>query len=285
LWTFFKTFGATLVSAVIAAALIFRHHLTIDQRILLISLAIITLCFTGLYFLQVRWEPFALGAAVLLSAAVLSVLSAINTSKGKRMLVAALSLHLLFAIALIIQPLRQLHRVEKIDPVWLNAMLQRNLMLQIREHLQDQVPLRLMVSPEMAPAVYYFNVGDSVGSLYWENVEGLVDVSLFFASPIESVTASQGAERRAISHALIATGPSDALLFHHLETGNLSESHAAVSMAGALAQSGAPVPAWIQSNPVVNERVNPTYHTWIPKIGQSVPLHLNVWLHSIQLSN
>jgi hypothetical protein len=284
-WTFLKSFGATLVAAGMAVLLLLRYRLPAEHRILLLSLGIIAFCFTGLYILQVRWEPFALGSALLLSAVVLHLSSIQGFKPWSRLLLGLLLLHNVVGITSIVVPLSQLHRVEKIDSVWLNAKLQRNLMLQIREHLQHDLPLRLMVSPEMAPAVYYFNIGDSIASLYWENVDGVKDASLFFGTRIPGDAAKVVGRSRSVTRTFIRGGAGEALMFYNLLTGSLDQEGAAITIGGALAQSGAAVPDWLQVDTVANEWVRPIYYTFAPNLGQYVPLHLNVSVHSLHLDD
>ena len=271
-----------------AAWMLGQNRRIFRKRTALAALWAISVFFTGLYFWQVRWAAFALVASLLLAAfwlaALRETISATATGSGwlrlPTVVATLLAVQILVGTVQVCKPLLQLWRVETIDGLWFKALLQRNLMVQLRES-GNGVRLRLMAPAEMVPAIWYFGVGDSVGSLYWENPAGLAATAAFFGDPLPGNRARKIAQERGITHALIDVGAADALMFHQLATGRRSQEEAALTVGGALAQSGSPVPAWLLPDEQLNPAANRTYEIAVALAGGWVPAKLPVQIYRL----
>jgi len=283
LWAWIKAAGVG-VPALAGAAWLLGQRRAAKWHDPLAGLWAIAVVFTGLYFWQVRWAPFAIVASLLLAAFWLASLRE-SAAGGGRMLPAAIAALLAVQIAAGAvqtgQPLLKIWRVETIDALWLKTLLQRNMLLQLRAGRHGE-PMRLMATPELAPAIWYFGVGDSVGSLYWENPEGLAATAAFFGDVLPGDRARDVARERGITHALITTGAFDALMFQHLATGRYSELEAAATVGGAAAQSGAKLPDWLQAEPDLAAAASQTYGIAVPAAGGWVPANLPVQVYRVQ---
>ena len=283
---FLLTFGATVPAVLCAVVLLMRRRLPIHRQVALMPLCVAAILFTLLYVWQIRWEPFALAAAFLLTIFLLSEPSDLTDgwpapsiwNRLPALLVALLCLHFAYSAFRIVHPLRQLFRVEKMDELWLKALLQRNLMFQLKTHAPD-LPLRLVLPAEMAPAVYYFGVGDTLGSLYWENPDGLTSATDFFGDPLPGKRAREVARKRDITHAIMNNGAGDALMFYQLATGRFDQLGASQTVGGATARAGTPVPSWLHPEPELTAAANSTYYVLVPSIGQWVPLSLQLSIY------
>lgn len=286
---FLHAFGVHLLSAAAAAFLFARRRLSVPWQAVLSSLGCLFACMLLLYLWQIRWAPFVLAAAFLFTAFVLAALGeristapADRTSRGCLALLAALLLlHAVDGVRQIVGPLRLLFRTEKIEAKWLTPLLQRNLMLQLKSR-SGGAPMRFLMPAEMAPAAYYFGVGDAVGSLYWENLAGLAAATEFFGDSLPGDRARTIARERGATHALMYDGADGAVLFYHLATGADDHPGASRTVGGAIARSGTPVPSWLRPEPELEAAANPTYHAWVPSIRQWAPLRLPLWIYRIE---
>lgn len=284
--TFLLSFGVAVPATIWTLLLLRRHQLPTARQLVLIPLCAVATIFTLLYFWQIRWEPFALAAGLLLAGFLLADsrgLAAVFPARSvwrhlPALMLGLFALQLAYGTFRLIAPLRQLLRVEKLDELWLKALLQRNLMLQLKAQFPD-TPLRLVLPAEMATAAYYFGVGSSLGSLYWENPAGLVAAGDFFGDPLPGERARQIAVERGLTHVLMNSGAGDALMFYQLATGRSDQLGASRTVGGATARSGAPVPSWLHPMPELDSVANPTYYVLVPKIGQWVPLTLPVSIY------
>ena len=283
---FFHAFKLLLLAGLGALLLHFRRRLSLAQQTILLPLACLSAVFLLLYLWQIRWAPFALAAEFLLSAFVLAALAErLRTPPPDPLLRPFLVLlPLLFiyqfgdAVWEIAGPLRLLFKVEKIETSWLTPLLQRNLMLRLKAQSEGK-PLRLMLPAEMAPAAYYFGVGDSIGSLYWENPAGLAATAEFFGAPLPGSRAREIARERGVTHVLMNGGAGDAVMFYQLATGAIDHPGASRTVGGATALAGTPVPEWLRSEPELNAAANPTYYTRVPRLGQWIPLNLSLRIY------
>lgn len=284
--TFLFSFGVAIPAAVWTAILLWRRQLAADRQLVLLPLCATTTLLTLLYFWQIRWEPFALAAGLLLAGVLLADPRGLAETYPARsawrrlpvFLLGLFALQLAYGTFRIAAPLGQLLRVEKLDALWLKAMLQRNLMMQLKARF-PAAPLRLMLPAEMATAAYYFGVGDSIGSLYWENPAGLETTAEFFGAPLPGERAHEIARQRGVTHVLMNAGAGDALMFYQLATGAFDQLGASRTVGGATAKAGTPVPEWLHPEPALNAAANPTYYVLVPKLNQWVPLSLQLALY------
>lgn len=287
---FLHAFGFFTLAGLGALLLSFRRRLSFAQRTVLLPLGCLSGAFLVLYLWQIRWAPFVLAAALLFTAFLLAAVGELFRAPRPdpilrpflALLLACFVFHFADAAWSIVGPLRLLWRVEKIDPMWLMALLHRNLMLQLKAQA-DGRPLRFMMPAELAPGAYYFRTGDAVGSLYWENADGLAAAAEFFADPLPGERAREIARERGITHVLMNEGAGDAVMFYHLATGNLDHPGASRTVGGATGKAGTPVPAWLRPEPELNAAANPTHCVQVPAIGQWVPLPLPLWIYRPEL--
>lgn len=282
-WTWLKSSGVGVL-ALAGGAWLLGQRRPARWREPLAGLWAIAAFFTGIYFWQVRWAPFAIVATLLLAAFWLATLREQPAPPGGRWLSAAVAL--LLAVQIVTgavqtcQPLLRIWRTENIDALWLKALLQRNMLLQLRQ-APTATPRHWMATPELAPAIWYFGVGDTAGSLYWENPAGLAATAAFFGDPLPGERARAIARERGITHVLISAGAFDALMFQDLATGRDSQPEAAVTVGGAAALSGAQLPAWLQVESNLTASASQTYGIAVPAAGGWVPANLSVQIDQV----
>lgn len=239
--------------------------------------------FTALLLWQIRWRPFAAMASLLV---VIAFLSAWRTSAEKiaqraTLLVATLvGLQWLLGLWIGLAPLADMWKVKTIDPLYLKALQQRNLMINLKE-TESTTPLRVLAPAEMTPLVYYFGVGDGIGSLYWENGAGLEAAAEFYADPLPGKRARDIADKRQITHVIMNEGAQDALMFYDLHTGSSDQLRASQTVGGALTGIGTEIPPWLHYDEKLNASVNPVLYTLVPAIGQWVPTHLATRIYTV----
>ena len=286
---FLHAFGLPVLAGIGALVLFFRGRLSFSRQTLLLPLGGLSLLFVGLYLWQIRWALFVLAASLLFTAyfmaALVEQIRASRSAPGLRAFLAVLSalfvFHFVDAAVRIAVPIVRIFRVEKVDPAWLTPLLQRNLMMQLQARAQG-LPQRFMLPAELGPAAYYFRAGDAIGSLYWENLDGLAAATAFFGDPLPGARAREIARERGITHVLMNNGAGDAVMFYQMATGASDHPGASRTVGGATARAGTPVPAWLRSEPELNATANPTYHTLVPSIRQWVPLNLPLWIYRIE---
>ena len=245
--------------------------------------------FHSLFLWQARWSPFASVFSILLAVFWLGALRsspirAPNNRFSSWMPIALaclLALQSVYGVRRVVLPLAQLRRVEKIDGLWLKALLQRNLMLQLRA-LSPDAPIRLVLPAEMAPAAHYFGVGDTIGSLYWENVEGLFAAAQFMSDPLPGHRANAIASDRGITHLLVNDGAADPLFYLNLAKGIASHDAAAATVAGAAARSGFPVPPWLELDPDRTDAASRAYALAVPPHRNPGPINLPVLVYRVK---
>ena len=176
-----------------------------------------------------------------------------------------------------------LARVEKMDNQWFRMMLQRNWLLQLRENLPAGQPLRLMLPQEMAPAAAYFGVGNGVGSLYWENGEGMQALAEFFGDPLPGSRTYAIARERGITHVVVNVeqGEGDAYAYYHLLTGKSDYPGVANTVEYALASDESLESDWLRLDArLTAAAAQPTY-LFLPEKGQWIPFRLPLRIYEI----
>ena len=283
-----NTLGVGLLALPLAAVLATRSRLSFPVRMALAFLAVLAAAYFALYFWQIRWNAYALVSALLLTAVVLLAAREMAATapaapwRFVRPVLAALMI--MQAGAGVVRcnaHVLRMRRLEKIDELWLKALLQRNAMLQLRQR-PAAAPLRFLLTPELAPLVAYFGVGDSGPSLYWENLPGLSRATAILAAVPPGDEAHALAKQLGITHVWIQAGAGDALLFNHLATGSVSHPAAAATIAGSLARSGTPIPEWLEPDAELTALVNRTYGLATPYAGGLVPIHLDTLVYRVK---
>ena len=186
------------------------------------------------------------------------------------------------AARLAIRPVRQMLRVENIDGLWFRYMLQRNLMLELKEAARG-FRMRLILPAEMAPAVYYFGLGDSIGSLYWENLAGLSATAEFLGDPQPGRRAREIARERGITHVFLNKDYNDAAMFYHLHTGNIDRPGMLATLGGGLSDPhGGLVNDWLRQDYRLSLSASRSCSIHIPAAGQWISWNIPVRIQAVQ---
>ena len=117
-------------------------------------------------------------------------------------------------------------------------------------------PLRVICSPDDAPALYYFAGLATVESFYWENPQGLHDATAFFADRGDAV-ARRIAKERGLTHVLVSWNDPWPARFNYIETGDRSSAEAPSTLMARLTRSHRELPPWIavdESLTLIGER-------------------------------
>lgn len=243
-----------------------------------------------LFHWQGRWVQFLAPFFILFAAFGLAAL--IDGARGHSARRLPSGLPILLGILLLAQaghaargalrPLRQLIRVEAMDELWFKYMLQRNLMLQLKASAPGQ-RLRLILPAEMAPAAYYFGVGDAIGSLYWENLEGLTATAEFLGDSAAGLRAREIARERGITHVLLNQGLDDASMFYHLLDGKTDRDGLLRTVGGVLSDSaGIRAPGWLRQEYSLSSLASQNYFIYIPAIARWEPFSLSFRMYAVR---
>ena len=239
--------------------------------------------FTAFLLWQIRWRSFAAMSSLLL---VIATICAFQSAAGPsarraaRMVAALMGLQWLIGLGIGLHPLFLMGRVSKIDPLYFKALQLRNWMVNLKQSF-PATPLRLLAPAEMAPVAYYFGVGDGIGSLYWENLDGMEAAAEFYADPLPGTRAREIAAERQITHVVMNEGAQDALMFYDLHTGSSDQAGASRTVGGALTGIGTIIPPWLRFDETLNATVNPGLYTFVPAIGQWAPTRLATRLYTV----
>lgn len=239
--------------------------------------------FTGLLFWQIRWRSFATMFSLLLAIATICAFQSAADRSARRaalLVTALLGLQWLVGLGVGLYPLAAMWKVDQIDPIYLKALQLRNLMVNLKQSF-PATPLRLLAPAEMAPAAYYFGVGDGIDSLYWENPDGLKAAAECYADPLPGNRAQEIVAERQITHVVMNEGAQDALMFYYLHTGRDDQSGASRTVGGALTGIGMEIPPWLRFDEKLNATVNPGLYTFVPAIGQWAPTRLATRIYTV----
>ncbi|MDD2239903.1 MAG: hypothetical protein PHO14_00275 [Kiritimatiellae bacterium] len=239
--------------------------------------------FSTLLLWQIRWRPFAAMASLLVAIAFLSTKRPFTDKLIQRatlLLAILVGLQWLLGLWIGLAPLADMWKVKTIDPLYLKALQMRNLMTNLKA-AEPTTPLRVLAPAEMTPLVYYFGVGDGIGSLYWENVAGLEAAVDFYADPLPGKRARDIVANRHITHVIMNEGAQDALMFYDLHTGSTNQLRAAQTVGGALTGIGTEIPPWLRYDEKLNAAVNPVLYTLVPAISQWAPSHLDTRIYTV----
>jgi hypothetical protein len=184
------------------------------------------------------------------------------------------------ADVLYLRSIRDMLRVERMDGPLNLMMLQRNMMLSLKAAAQS-VPMRLILPTDIAPAAYYFGVGDTVGALYWENLEGLTATAEFLGDPLPGPRAREIASERSISHVLSYNTPYDAHHCYYLLTGKEDLSGLSNTLGFALSEAGPDIPAWIQQDYRLLLAVSKSYSVFLPAETRWMPNKKSARIYSL----
>lgn len=176
-----------------------------------------------------------------------------------------------------------LNRVEEMSGMWLRMMLQRNFMLQLKAANPAGQPMRLMLPVEMAPAAYYFGAGAGVGSLYWENAEGLQAAAEFYGDPLPGVRAYNLAGSRGITHVVVDVehGAGNASAACYLLDGGRNDPGVAETVGYALAMEEGLESNWLHLDGRLTGIAGQSYYVYLPEVARWVPFHLALRVYDV----
>lgn len=177
----------------------------------------------------------------------------------------------------------QLNRVERMSDLWVRMMLQRNFMLQLKAAIPLDRPSRWMLPVEMAPAAYYFGTGAAVGSLYWENVEGVTATAEFFGDPLPGIRTYEIAGERGLTHVVVdlERGEGDAYSFYNLLTGQSDYPGVADTVGYALARDESLESDWLHLDKRLTALAAQPYYIFLPEENRWTPFHLPLRVYAI----
>lgn len=280
--------GLTLVLALFAD----RHKsIPFFFRPPLIVLGTVSLAIGFLYHWQSRWFAFLPPVFTLFAIYLVSAMSQArqdDSPSRRRMswlpialvsLICAQAAHAAFRD---LRPLVQMFRVEHMDGGWLQFMLQRNAILQLKA-ASDGERLRLILPMAMAPAAHYFGLGDAVASLYWENEEGLAAAAKFFGDPLPGSRARQLVQDRGLTHLLLDSDQQDPQMFYHLCYGKAAAPDFRQTLGGALGQPADPrLPTWLCPDQRLTDIAAQTYYIHLPASQEWAQFHLPLQVLAFQ---
>ncbi len=178
----------------------------------------------------------------------------------------------------------RLFRVENMDATWFKMMLQRNFLLQLKAATPEGRSLRAMLPMEMAPGAYYFGVGTGVGSLYWENVEGMTAIAEFFGDPLPGSRTYEIARERGITHVVVnrAQGEGDAYAFYNLLTGKSDYPGVADTVGYALALDESLESDWLRLDAPLTAIASRSYYVHLSGNGRWAPFQLPLRVYTLR---
>lgn len=277
------------IAMAVTVWLLFRKDLPFRWQAPLRLLATVSAVFVFLFGWQGRWLQFLPPVFFLLAGVALAALRdrhpAAPPPRGSAWLPAVLGLSLLLqaghaAAVLHLRPIRDMLRVERMEGPLNLMMLQRNLLLSLKADAPD-IPMRLILPADMAPAAYYFGIGRSVGSLYWENLEGLTAHAEFMGDPLPGERAQEIAGERGLSHVLSYSTPDEAHHCHALLTGREGDPGLGRTLGWALSRGEADIPAWIQQDFRLLLALSKSYAVFLPAKARWMPNQKNARIYRL----
>jgi hypothetical protein len=173
-------------------------------------------------------------------------------------------------------------RAEHMDAGWLQFMLQRNAILQLKAASGGE-RMRLILPVAMAPAAHYFGLGDAVASLYWENEEGLAATAEFLGDPLPGQRARQVVRERRLTHLLVDSSQRDTRMFYHLLYGKPDAPDFQQTLGGALSQpTDARLPAWLCPDQRLTDIASQAWYIYIPANQTWAQFHLPLQVVAFQ---
>ncbi len=254
-------------------------------------------CFVSLYYFllscgQVRWVQFLNPCLVLLIAHgwLAACGSGCETSAARAGRWGCLLAGLLAlapaagSAAEQVWAVRRLNRVERMSDLWLRMMLQRNFLLEAKAAVPPGRPFRWMLPVELAPAAYYFGAGSAVGSLYWENAEGLRATAEFFGDPLPGARTYAIAGERALTHVVVDAerGEGDAYSYYHLLTARDDYPGVADTVGYALAMDARLDSDWLHLDERLTALAAQPYYVFLPEENRWTPFRLPLRVYAVE---
>lgn len=268
-----------------------RKSIPFPYQAPLILLAAVSLWLGLLYHWQCRWFQFLAPVYILFAVGCLATLCESRSRDpaarrrppwlilGLAGLLLAQSGH---AAHRDLRPIGQMLRVEHMDGHWLQYMLQRNLILQLKAVAHGE-RFRMILPVDMAPAVHYFGLGDAVPSLYWENLEGLAAAAEFFGDPLPGSRARDVFRKRGITHLLLNRELREPLMFYDLLGGQTDRTGFSACVGGALSEPDEDrIPDWLRPEDRLSRMAGRVYYIHVPAQSRWVPFSLPIRIYALR---
>lgn len=208
---------------------------------------VITAGLTAMAWLQNRWLANASGAQMVL-ALVLAAWLLERASTRRRWLAATAVFAALFAPGVVrrVVQLRSDTRDQEVAPDIQATMLERDIAGAIRAS-QPSGNIVLLASPDESNAVGYYGDFRTIGTLYWENGDGLKAAAAIFSAASAEEAAAKVRER-GITHIALVTGSDFLAAYYALAHPGAADSDFTRSFGYQLLY-GHMVPRWLQVVP------------------------------------
>jgi hypothetical protein len=114
-------------------------------------------------------------------------------------------------------------------------------------------PARVMAPPGSSPTLHYYGGVETVGSYYWENLDGLLATIDFYNDTADDNAARRIARERGLDFVMAVADPSFVLELQTLKAGKVDVAAARRTLAFRLSSpSGARVPDWLERLPLLD---------------------------------
>lgn len=279
------------VAGVLGVVFLGGKQIGFSRRAPVQVLGFVSLSFFILSCWQVRWVQLLHPCLVLLVAfvwaAVCDPRGLAASARGGRWVCVLAGLLALAPTALVAagqwRSIGDLNRVEQMSDGWVRMLLQRNTLLQWKAAVPSGRPLRLMLPVEMAPAAYYFGVGTGVGSLYWENIEGIRASAEFFGDPLPGARTYAIARERGLTHVVVDMehGEANACAFSYLLTGKSDCPDVADTVGYALAMEEGLESDWLHLDERLTAIAAQPYYIFLPAEARWAPFRLSLRVYRV----
>ena len=217
------------------------------DRIVLAFIVLAVLAFSAMEVTQLRWSPSAAGPQMVL---IVLAIAAVAVARGPTLrwiaiAVATAGLCLPFAI-LRLYHLRVANAARAVDKTDAMQPVYRDIAAALRAS-QPEGTIVLLASPNASVAISYYGLFQSIGTLYWENLDGTKAAAEMFSAQTE-VEARRKIRARGVTHlAMVSEDNFLAEYFDLLHPQPKNESVAASF--GYKTLVGLTIPLWLEQIP------------------------------------
>lgn len=249
--------GGLVLLVVVAVGIVAQPRVEPALRARCVGGAVAGLGMLALVVWQERWLPFAAGFFIVLAPVLLARPCGAQAEAGvRRWLHAGWALVGLTATAWGLVSLRPASPPAlggTLDPALTKAALIHRLCLGVRASVGPG-PAIVLCDPTLAPALSYFTGMPSVGSLYWENVQGIGALAGFLGGVDDSAARTEAA-RRGWTHVLIAEDQAVDVSLAFVAHGSREPALVRRTLAHRLMHNPAALPSWVELDPVATVRL------------------------------
>jgi hypothetical protein len=248
--------GVLMLAVPLALGVLIWVRMPPLRRSALLTLLIGTGVFLGWTLLQNRWIGFLEISLLILALAALGSLPAGNHGRAQSLILLALLLPgwlgfgLLQARARTEDPAR--HARFLLEGMMAIKEAAWNLELYSQDGSGSHRPARVMAPPGPSPTLTYYGGVDTVGSYYWENLDGC-QATVDFYDDMGNTEARQIARERGLDFVMAVAQPAFVLEMQELKTGRVDLANARRTLAFRLSSpSAAEVPDWLERLPLLD---------------------------------